>query len=440
MSDINNSLTNFTQNLATSTSMSPTINTLQTTALNNRYGLIFNNRVLLNELYVEHGIIQRLIDMPVDDAFRAGFDLDIPDVSEEEIQRVLAEIEKDGTIDKIAQVVKWGRLFGGGGLVIRTNQPNNKPLDITKINKFTELDFFPADLWELNKKYYSSNPNEEIDEERPYNFYGVQLHKSRVLPFKGKEPPSMLRPRMRGWGMTEVERVIRSFNSYLKNHNVIFELLDEAKIDVFKIKNFNSSLLTKNGSDALTKRVEMANQLKSFLNSLTMDVDDDFQQKQIQFGGLSDMLKEIRMGIAADLKMPMTKLFGISASGFNSGEDDIENYNSMVEHEVRSKTKPIIIQVVKMYFQKMYNYIPESISVEFPALRMLSAEQEQNVKSSEFNRVMVAYTNGLITLEDAQRMLNIGGLLPVDVDVNPDIQAPAVMDAEFTAGNISVEK
>ena len=31
-----------------------------------------------------------------------------------------------------------------------------------------------------------------------------------------------------------------------------------------------------------------------------------------------------------NLKMPITKLFGISAAGFSSGEDDIENYNSMI--------------------------------------------------------------------------------------------------------------
>jgi len=66
-----------------------------------------------------------------------------------------------------------------------------------------------------------------------------------------------------------------------------------------------------------------------------MDMKDDYEQKQITFTGLSDVLSQIRYGIAADVKMPMAKLFGMSASGFNSGEDDIENYNAMIESSVR---------------------------------------------------------------------------------------------------------
>jgi hypothetical protein len=44
-----------------------------TMQFNVRRYLISNNQQLLNNLYAEHGIIQTLIDLPIDDAFRNGF-------------------------------------------------------------------------------------------------------------------------------------------------------------------------------------------------------------------------------------------------------------------------------------------------------------------------------------------------------------------------------
>lgn len=148
-----------------------------------------------------------------------------------------------------------------------------------------------------------------------------------------------MRNRFRGWGMSELEKLMRSLNQYLKNQDLIFELLDEAKIDVYKIKGFNAALLNSAGTQNVAKRIQSANMIKNYQSALTMDLEDEYEQKQITFTGLAEMLVQIRQGIAADLKMPVTKLFGISAAGFNSGEDDIENYNAMIEGEIRSRLK-----------------------------------------------------------------------------------------------------
>ena len=43
---------------------------IDTLAKNNRNYFISNFRYLLSESYVEHGLIQTMIDLPVDDAFR----------------------------------------------------------------------------------------------------------------------------------------------------------------------------------------------------------------------------------------------------------------------------------------------------------------------------------------------------------------------------------
>lgn len=373
---------------------------LETMFINTRWSLISNFRTILSEAYAEYGIVQTLVDQPVSDAFSTGFNIITDDLDDKQKRILQTYLEKNRIIQEIQKACNWARLFGGGGLVIMVDQKPDEPFNINEIEKDSPLEFKAADMWELYKDQTNIwNPWENDRDDVYYNYYGVRLNRTRVLPICGKEAPSFIKPRLRGWGMSELERVVRSINSYLKNQDLIFELLDEAKIDVYQMNGFNTAMLTAQGTRTAEKRIQMANSLKSYLNALILDTNDKYEQKQLSFNGLSEILNQIRQGVAADLKMPMTKLFGVSSAGFNSGEDDIENYNSMIESEVRSKVKFIVIQVLEICCQKLFGFVPEDLMIEFKSLRVLSAEQEENMKNSQFNRLIQSYANGLLSPE-----------------------------------------
>lgn len=416
-----NSLADFaggvnTWGLAPFNPFTPQNSRLDTVFINTRWNLISNYRSVLSEAYAEYGIVQTLVEQPVSDAFSRGFDIDTEDLDTEQKKELQTYLERNQVIQTIQKAIGWSRLFGGGGVIVVTDQKPDTPLDISKINQDTPLSFIDADMWELYKDTTNIwNPNLDQNENRKYSYYGMNLHRSRVFPIMGKEAPSFIRPRLRGWGMSELERVVRSINSYLKNQDLIFELLDEAKIDVYQLNGFNRAMLTPQGSRGAEERVRISNTLKSYLNALVLDVTDKYEQKQLSFNGLSDILNQIRQGVAADLKMPMTKLFGVSAAGFNSGEDDIENYNAMIESEIRSKVKYIVVQVLEIICQKLFGYVPKNMNITFKSLRILSAEQEENMKDKQFNRLIMAYTNGLISAGDALVGCNSANLLPVQI-------------------------
>lgn len=420
--------------VATAVANTAQINKHDTLIINNNYGTLFNQRSTLTQLYIEHGLVQTFIDMPVDDGLRGGFEIIIDEMSDpEDVESIYNYIQKEDLIAKIGQTIKWGRLFGGAGLITVTNQDFNQPFNINKVNEFTELDFIPADCWELNLAYLNQNPIDDRENlAKDYNYYGKRLDSSWVKRFEGKAAPSFKRSQFRGWGMTEVDRVHRSLKQYIKNNNLIFELLDEAKIDVYKITGLNDTLASPQGTAMVEKRLQTANMLKSYLYGLVMDSQDDHMQKQMNFGGLSDILNEIRKGIACDLKMPMTKLFGISSAGFNSGEDDIENYNAMIESEVRAKVRPLIIHVVKLVCKKLLGFVPEEVKIEFPTLRVLSAEQEENVKNQKLNRALSLFQAGAISVETLQEAVNKDDLLPLEVEVTDDIEPPMSFDFSAT--------
>lgn len=401
--------------------------------INNRWYLISNLRQLLSELYVEHGIVQTLVDQPVDDAFRGGFEIKTAQLDADEIEQLECYIKKNHVTESITQALKWTRLYGGGAVMIITDQPASTPLDLNRLNPESPIEFRAVDMWELYDNIMNVEDGDTTlnDSQAVYHYYGVPVHESRLYVMKGKQAPSFIRRRLRGWGMSELERLVRSLNQYMKNQDVVFDLLDEAKVDIYKMKGFNSALMTPTGTNGVAKRIQGANMIKNYNNALTMDTEDDYEQKQIAFTGLSEMLVQIRQGIAADLKMPVTKLFGISSAGFNSGEDDIENYNSMIESEIRAKVEFKVVDILGLVCKKLFGIVPDDLEIEFPPLRMLSAEQEQLVKDRKFNRVMSSLASGVISPVEAKSALNKDDLLPIYVEENEDMGQPIELVEDY---------
>lgn len=403
---------------------------------NNRWYLISNLRQLLSQLYVEHGIVQTLVDQPVDDAFRAGYELKTSELSGDELERLKIYDDRNGLSRALGQAIKWGRLYGGGAVLIITNQDPSTPLNLNEIGPKYPMEFRAVDMWEL---YYSSQnvsaapyPGMALGANMGdyYDYYGVRLHKSRVYRVIGREAPSFIRPRLRGWGMSELERLVRSLNQFMKNQDVIFSLLDEAKVDVYRINGFTSSLANADGTMKTQQRIQLANAMKSFNNALVMDQKDEYEQKQITFSGVAEVIMQIRQELASDVKMPITKLFGVSAAGFNSGEDDIENYNSMLEGEIRAKNRFTHVDLMMLACKKNFDYMPVDLMLEYNPLRILNAKEEEEVKDSQFNRVMGGYQSGLVPSDKAVAAMNKDSLLGVELD--PDETPSDPLEADFT--------
>lgn len=421
-----NSIQDFSSNLISGFgNQAGPINELSSTDtlyFNLRWYLLSNFRQLLSQLYVEHGIVQTLVDQPVDDAFRAGMKIKTQQLDEDQIEQLDIYCQRNDVYTAIKQAKKWTRLYGGGAVILITDQDPKRPFNLNALKPDSPLEFRPVDMWELfgdrNNTQGSTEVGGDLGDANSefFDYYGHKIHHTRVYKMIGKIPPSFIRPRLRGWGLSSLEPVVRSMNQYFKNQDLVFQLLNEAKIDVYRLDGFNEALTSAGAQDVVTKRVQAANMIKNFLNALVMDKEDEYDQKQLSFSGLDQILMQIRQGIAADLKMPMTKLFGMSATGFNSGEDDIENYNSMIEGEIREPTKFQVLDMLEIACHKLFGFCPDDMTIEFNSLRILGAEEEEKVKDMQFNRALSTYQNGLGTAQEIKRAMNTDSLLSIELD------------------------
>lgn len=399
---------------------------------NNRYYMITNMRTLLNEMYIEHGIIQTMIDQPVEDGFRGGFKIISSELSNDDIIELEKKIEETEAVEKLIEALKWNRLFGGAGLIINVaGEDPRDDFDIEAVGEGREIEFYSADRWELANNPYiltpTLTPNGQRVKDVNFNYYGIEINPSRVLILRGKPAPSLKRLQLQGWGMSELERLVSPMNKFLKNQNVIYELLDEAKLDVYSIDNYAGSVAS-GQEEAVKKRIMLTNYMKSYLNALILDADDKFDQKQMSMAGVSEVLREARYDIASAMKMPVTKIFGMSSAGFNSGDDDIENYNSMIERDVRTPARNVIKTIIRLLCKATFDYIPEDIDIEFESLRIMKETEEEALRTSKYNRFRDLYVNGLITKGEFYDLLNQEDVIQQELKIKGDDEYYSMLD------------
>lgn len=405
---------------------------------NIRYNLISNNYILLSRMYFL-GLCQTLVDTPVDDAFRGGIHIFSKQLDEEQIEKLSAVIDRENDLKAAAQACKWDRLYGGSGLIVSlSDQDPATPLDVSKINQDSTLKFMPCNLWEL---YFQQGPDGKWNmpasgegaplEEAFYNaagyvnpqfyqYYACKLHASRVLRMIGIEAPSFLRGQLRGWGASIMETIVAPLNTYLKTNDLTFELLDEFKVDVYKLDGLTSAVVSPGGTDQVRRRLEIVNMQKSYQNAIALDKEDDFQSKQGSFAGLADIYRENRINVASALRLPQAKIWGESASGFSSGQDSLEMYAAIVEGQVREKVKWHLHKIVELRCQQLFGMIPEDLKISFDSLRIMTSEQEETVKNAKFSRLLQARERGEITRYEFREGCNKEKLLGISLDLAGD--------------------
>jgi phage-related protein (TIGR01555 family) len=372
-------------------------------------------------MYKTHGIIQTAIDVPVMDAMRGGLDLHSEELDAHDLGDMMDFIEENDIIQNITEAKIWSRLYGGGALILDDGTDPESEFNPERVK---QLKLYPANRWELMTKWNPNDPMMSSGEIKPWMysaarqddyfvFYGIRIHRSRVLTFTGKCAPYVVKWQLQGWGMSELERMVEDFNKYLKTNNVLYEILEEAKIDVYMLSGLRDQLVSDVGTANTTARIQLMNQTKNFQKAIILDKEDVFDQKQLTFAGLAEVMKENRIGIASALRMPLSKIFGLSATGFNSGEDDIENYNAMVESEIRMPLKKPIRMILNLIARLKYGYDVD-IDFSFKPLRVIGAVEEEVIRTSKQNRYQALYDRGLMDSKEMGEVMHKENLVPIE--------------------------
>lgn len=376
--------------------------------------------VQLTNIYKCNGFAKMAVDMPVSDTFRdGGYILESATITPDELEELSNKVQLDNEV--IKECLRWGRLYGGGAIIVNSKQKPELPFNPETIHN-EEIELLALDRWQLlsnstslqladNFVLQSDNIASEL----------LLFDKSRVKVFIGETQPYYLRRQLNGWGASIFESIIPQLTQYIKANSVILELLDEAKIDILKIFGLSDLLMSQKGEQAVTKRVKIFAQNKNFQSMGVIDDKDDYIQKTMTFSSLNEILEKIFLLICSSLRIPYSKVFGRGASGFSNGEDDLENYNAMIMSDLRVPVTPIIEWVAQIRACQLFGHKIDDLKITWKPLRVLKETEQQQVKTSKINGIVQLINTGILTKQQGAKELVKNGVIDLTDEEIEDI-------------------
>lgn len=414
----------------------------------NAYDLITYRWVALTNAYNKNSFLQTAVNQKVEDAFsNDGLIIDTKTLDTDELETLRKTMDEEGDIEAIMDCIRWGRLYGGGCLIANTDQDPSLPLDAKQL-KGRKLKFLATNRWQCSPlgispdvapKFAFTDTMQEGLVSQDYVHYYQEIDKSRVKTFTGINAPYLTKNILQGWNASIFEGILEPIQNLLGGFNVTLELLSEAKIDVFKIADLASTLLSPDGERQIRKRLSIATANKNYKSSLAMDSNDDYQQKQINFGGIPQLLEQLMYIFCGYLRYPVSKLFGKGSSGFSSGEDDLENYNGTVNSEVRIPARQLITWVVNLRCQQLFGRELPDFRPKWKPLREMSEKDQAEINSKRLADYIVLLEHQVMTPKQvAQKLTEDTYILFSEEEINkisdefePDMETSVKEDIEM---------
>lgn len=301
-------------------------------SIGTRYQASPLNNTEITNAYRYAWLPRKVVDVPAEDAIREWRQWDNP--------KVAALEEKLRLKQRTFEAYQSARLYGYAGIYIGTNSKRvAAPMDDTEtIQSLTVVnhDYLSVNDW-------NNDPTSENFGRPEYFRIGdLDVHPSRVALFVGNEVP--------GDNNCLGDSVLQSTYEALKNADSVAanvaELVFEAKIDVVKVPGLMQNVGDTGYVDALNKRIALMMQFKSVNNALLMDAEESWDQKQIVFGSLNDLLMTAYQITAGASNIPMTRLLGRSASGLNSsGNNEIRDYYDTIRGIQTMQLEPSLLHL-----------------------------------------------------------------------------------------------
>lgn len=362
----------------------------------------------LNILFRNNWIAKAIIEKPANEMLKNGFEIH-SELDPDKITKVMNVYTRTKTNAKFLQCLKWARLYGGCILVpmIEGQDDLSKPLDFDTIMPDSYKGCFVVDRWS------GISPSLEIVEEIDDPDFGkpkyytistnntntsVKIHHSRIIKMIGRELPYWEEMAEDYWGASELEHVYTELRKRDDTSANISFLIFLANIRIFKMKNLGQSITLgdQEGLNRVYQTMQSMNRLMCNTGTFAMDQDDDFTTQQYTFTGINDVYESFMLDISGAAEIPVDKLFGRSPTGFNSGEETLQNYYDTIQEKQETYVREPLERLMKIIIMSTLGEIPDDFELVFSPVRRPSNMEKADLAQKQAQPVLDVYNAGII--------------------------------------------
>jgi phage-related protein (TIGR01555 family) len=329
---------------------------------------------------------RKICDIPAFDQVREGRQWG--GLDKEDVIKLDKAEKKLGLMQKLAEAEIRARKDGGSAILISTGGDASRPLlpdDLEKVKKDGLRFITVCSRMDISPQERDDDPESPtFDQPRTYrlrNSGGTVIHASRVIRFLGN--PIRQLGYWDGWGESiwvEMRDAVRHVDQISAG---ISAMVDEAKLDVVKIKNLISGMATAEYETALLRRWQSAMGFKSINNTLLLDDTDSYEQKTLTFQGLPDILAGALMIMSGMADIPATRLLGRAPQGMNAtGDSDMRNYYDRIRARQQFALSPALETLDQLIVRSTLGDYPEEVYSSWNPLYSMSEKEAADVEKT----------------------------------------------------------
>lgn len=372
-----------------------------------RYVLTHTDLAEVEAAYRSSWLMRKIVDIPPLDMTREWRAWQAKDTAIEAIEKAERRLQIQ---HKAKRALTLARLWGGGMLVLGVNDGSDtmQPLrpvqkdglafvhvlsrhQVTIGDQITDI----ASPWYGEPEYYQLNDGNRL-----------KLHPSRVVPFVGqKAPEGTIQIDSWFWG----DPLLLSIRQALQNADMAQDgfaaLIDEAKVDILKIPNMMANVGTEDYQQRLLQRLMSAQIGKSTWRALMIDAEEEWEQRQVNWAGMPDVLNSYLQIVAGAADIPVTRLLGQSPRGLQSnGDGEERDYHAMIAARQDEALQPALDRLDEVLIPSALGSRPSDIWWKFNPLDKLTPKDAAEVESKRANAVKTYADTGLFHDEALREM------------------------------------
>ncbi|RIJ15965.1 DUF1073 domain-containing protein [Henriciella mobilis] len=341
-------------------------------------------REQLSNAYRGDGLSRKVIDAPAFDMVR---EWRAWQAEKDQIEAIEKEEGRLNLRAKVKKAQNLARLYGGAGLVLGVGADDpTEPLTAERVGKDALRWAHVMHRYRLTAGELRTDPEDEwCGEPVWYEFTTTagkshRVHPSRVVRFLGNEHPDEdMNPH--GWG----DSVLQSVNESLQNASAaisgIASLVLEAKVDIYKIPRLSENIASKEYSDLLVKRFQTSDSIKSIINGIILDAEEEHDQKQISFSNLPEIIREYLQIVSGVSDIPATRLLGQAPGGLNSdGESALRNYYDRIRAEQTLTVGPALSRLDEVLIRSATGQRDDDVHALWNPLYQLDEKEQMEVE------------------------------------------------------------
>lgn len=368
-------------------------------------------------LYDGDDIAARMVDIVPDEMLREGFEVDLGDAGKN--TELAEQLEALGCVEKFANGTRWGRLFGGGALLIGADDGRSASSPLVP-EKSRGVSY----LYELDRRYlqpftwYTEPGHPRLGQPETYlvspvNYQGSQdmtvVHESRLIMFGGATTGLQERVINNGWDRSVLQRAFEALRGFNTGWKAVEVLLTDANQAVFKMQGLAEAIAA-DGQDAMQKRMQVMDLCRSVMRAIVVDAGDaeagsgseEFARHSVSFDSIPQTLDKFMLRLAAAVQIPATILYGQSPAGMSAtGDADFRWFYDRIRAQQRLTLAPKIRRLVRVMMHTKGSVIDsDSITVKFPSLWSETPLNESTRRKTIAETDAIYVNAGVVTAEE----------------------------------------